>query len=339
MGRRALGLPAPRRDRGSRRLPFFRGIGLANRGNREGAPLVGWRGDFIARRYRHMAACRTRLERRYCAIPPLSSDDVAEISSPQAPQPSPRAWSSRIAISSRTSCRSKREVRKYRAFGSPFFPDPLPESAAAEPHVRPGDGDLHPSDAAGRGGFHAGIQPGGDHPPDPRRRDLGVGVGAEDSRDPARVRRAAFPEAGDLQPQAGTGSQRWWRYRRVHRLFGWKFWASWWARRRSTPDLEAFWSRARISSSIQGYGLTETAPIVTLNHPFHTRQGTVGKPIGGVEVKIADDGEILVRGENVTTGYFNAPRRRRVEDGWFHTGDIGALDAEGRLAIRGRKKE
>ena len=86
---------------------------------------------------------------------------------------------------------------------------------------------------------------------------------------------------------------------------------------------------------VQGYGLTETAPIVTLNHPLNARKGTVGKPIHGVEVKIAEDGEILVRGDNVTAGYFGgAPRRptRTLEDGWLHTGDIGELDEQGRLS-------
>ena len=92
---------------------------------------------------------------------------------------------------------------------------------------------------------------------------------------------------------------------------------------------------------IQGYGLTETAPIVTLNHPFRTRQGSVGSPIGGVEIKIAEDGEILVKGENVTSGYYNAPKETAsaFEDGWFHTGDIGSIDLDGRLSVRGRKKE
>ena len=133
---------------------------------------------------------------------------------------------------------------------------------------------------------------------------------------------------------------RWWRYRRVHRLFGVKFWAFVVGAAPLDPGLEAFWSRLGFLV-IQGYGLTETAPIVTLNHPFRARQGTVGTPIGGVEVKIAPDGEILVRGENVTTGYYNAPGSTAAafEDGWFHTGDIGVIDAAGRLSVRGRKKE
>src|SRR6187401_1001071 len=92
---------------------------------------------------------------------------------------------------------------------------------------------------------------------------------------------------------------------------------------------------------IQGYGLTETAPIVTLNHPLHARKGTVGKPIHGVDVKIAEDGEILVRGDNVSQGYFggSSDTSRTLEDGWLHTGDIGSLDEQGRLSILGRKKE
>ncbi|MGH9314554.1 MAG: class I adenylate-forming enzyme family protein, partial [Vicinamibacterales bacterium] len=135
-------------------------------------------------------------------------------------------------------------------------------------------------------------------------------------------------------------TKRWWRYRRVHRLFGWKFWSIVVGAAPLDPDLEAFWSRLGYVV-VQGYGLTETAPIVTLNHPFRTSRGTVGAPIAGVEVRIAPDGEILVRGDNVTTGYYNAPDEtaRAFEDGWLHTGDVGTIDAEGRLTIRGRKKE
>jgi long-chain acyl-CoA synthetase len=133
---------------------------------------------------------------------------------------------------------------------------------------------------------------------------------------------------------------RWWHYRRVHRMFGWKFWAIVVGAAPLDPELEAFWGRLGFAV-VQGYGLTETAPIVTLNHPFHTARGAVGKPIAGVQIKIADDGEILVRGENVTRGYFNAPDETRAAfaDGWFHTGDVGDVDSSGQLRIRGRKKE
>src|ERR1051326_8748466 len=149
-----------------------------------------------------------------------------------------------------------------------------------------------------------------------------------------------------LEPDAATAPEklhwvkRWWKYRRIHRLFGFKFWAMVVGAAPLDPELEAFWGRLGFLV-VQGYGLTETAPIVTLNHPLRAKRGAVGKPIAGVEVKIAPDGEVLVRGENVTTGYFNAPEatREAFEGGWFHTGDIGELDAEGRLLIRGRKKE
>jgi long-chain acyl-CoA synthetase len=133
---------------------------------------------------------------------------------------------------------------------------------------------------------------------------------------------------------------RWWIYRRVHRMFGFKFWAFIVGAAPLGQELEAFWGELGFVV-IQGYGLTETAPIVTLNHPFGTKKGSVGKAIAGVEVKIAEDGEILVRGENVTTGYFNAPAETTVafEGGWFHTGDVGEMGPDGQLYIRGRKKE
>src|SRR3984885_10371952 len=149
-----------------------------------------------------------------------------------------------------------------------------------------------------------------------------------------------FPELRQLRPSKGHWLGRWWRYRKVHRLFGWKFWSFIVGAAPLPADLEAFFSELGFLV-IQGYGLTETAPIVTLNHPFHARQGSVGKPIAGVQVKIAPDGEILVRGENVTSGYFQHPEEtaRAFEDGWFHTGDIGQLKDNGELSILGRKKE
>jgi long-chain acyl-CoA synthetase len=132
----------------------------------------------------------------------------------------------------------------------------------------------------------------------------------------------------------------WWRYRSLHRLFGLKFWSFVVGAAPLDADLEAFWSR-RGFAVIQGYGLTETAPIVSVTHPFHIQAGSVGKAIAGVDVMIAPDGEILVRGENVTGGYFEAEAEtaKAFEGGWFHTGDIGEIGSDGRLFIRGRKKE
>jgi long-chain acyl-CoA synthetase len=149
-----------------------------------------------------------------------------------------------------------------------------------------------------------------------------------------------FPEVNDPARARGKWYIRWWRFRRVHRFLGFKFWCFISGGAPLAPDVEQFWSRLGFLV-VQGYGLTETAPIVTLSHPFHVRGGTVGKPLAGVAVKIAADGEILVRGENVTKGYFESPGETAAAfaDGWFHTGDIGELDREGHLLIRGRKKE
>jgi long-chain acyl-CoA synthetase len=156
------------------------------------------------------------------------------------------------------------------------------------------------------------------------------------------------PESKGADPLAGRHwAWRWWHFRRIHRLFGWKFWCVVCGAAPLDPALEAYWRKLGFLV-VQGYGLTETAPIVTLNHPMRASRGTVGTPIGGVEVRIAPDGEILVRGENVTTGYYRpeaggdaAPPEADAafEGGWFHTGDIGELDASGRLLIKGRKKE
>ena len=132
---------------------------------------------------------------------------------------------------------------------------------------------------------------------------------------------------------------RWWRYRKVHTLFGWKFWCIVCGAAPLDPQLEAFWRKLGFLV-VQGYGLTETAPIVTLNHPLRASKGTVGRPMHGVDVKIADDGEILVKGDNVTTGYYGRQSDSAFDDnGYFHTGDIGEIDADGRLLIKGRKKE
>ncbi len=149
-----------------------------------------------------------------------------------------------------------------------------------------------------------------------------------------------FPETAAPPSADSHWLVRWWRYRRVHRMFGLKFWGFVVGGAPLEPALEEFWSRLGFLV-VQGYGLTETAPVISFSHPFHGHPiGSAGQPLPGVEVKIAPDGEILVRGDIVTPGYFNAPSEsmKAFENGWFHTGDIGVLDA-GHLFVRGRKKE
>jgi len=133
---------------------------------------------------------------------------------------------------------------------------------------------------------------------------------------------------------------RWWVFREVHRQFGWKFWA--FISGGATLDLESeeFWGRLGYAV-IQGYGLTETTSLISVNHPFRLGEGSIGKVLAGREVKIAPDGEILVRGGGVASGYWDARGGgiATSDEGWYRTGDLGAIDAEGHLYFKGRKKD
>jgi long-chain acyl-CoA synthetase len=132
--------------------------------------------------------------------------------------------------------------------------------------------------------------------------------------------------------------KRWWRLRQVHRALGLKFWAVISGGATLPPDLEEFWSRLGFAL-IQGYGMTETTALVTLNHPFRIGRGTIGKPLPGREVRISDEGEILVRGDMLSTATWQAGAIRQREGEWLATGDLAAKEDSGDLRFLGRKGE
>lgn len=135
--------------------------------------------------------------------------------------------------------------------------------------------------------------------------------------------------------------RRWWRFRRIHRRFGWKFWAFISGGAALPQAVEQFWTRLGYAV-IQGYGLTETASLVTVQHPFQLAKGSIGKALPGREIKLSENGEILVRGESVAKGYWSAGGGGLEpvvgDQGWFHTGDLGVTDAAGNLYFKGRRK-
>lgn len=270
----------------------------------------------------------------------VSADDVVEIIFTSGATAEPKG----VVITHRNILANivpvEKEVLKYRKWGRPFFPIRFLNLLPLSHLFGQAMATFIPPMLPGTVVFIRGYNP-NDIIRAVKARRVSVLVSVPKILEVLRdhVTRAD-PATADALPHKEHVLKRWWRYRAVHRELGLKFWSFVVGAAPLDPALEEFWSRLGFVV-IQGYGLTETAPIVSLNHPFRTRKGSVGKAIAGVEMKIAPDGEILVRGENVTRGYFQSESEtaRAFEDGWFHTGDIGEIDAAGELYIRGRKKE
>ncbi len=138
--------------------------------------------------------------------------------------------------------------------------------------------------------------------------------------------------------QRWSALRRWWHFRDVHRLLGWKFWALVCGGASLPADGEKFW-RALGLVVVQGYGMTETTALVSLNHPFRPVQGSIGQVLPGREVKLGDDGEVMVRGETTSNAVWHGGRLQRNEGEWLPTGDLADFDAQGNLRFRGRKKD
>ena len=132
--------------------------------------------------------------------------------------------------------------------------------------------------------------------------------------------------------------KRWWRFRDVHGLFGFKFWAFVCGGASLTPESEQFWNALGFVV-IQGYGMTETTALVSLNHPFKLARGSVGQVLPGREVRLSDEGEVLVRGETISNTVWQGGQLRQAESDWLATGDLAEFDENGNLRFRGRKKD
>ncbi len=130
--------------------------------------------------------------------------------------------------------------------------------------------------------------------------------------------------------------KRWWRFRAVHRALGFKFWALICGGATLPAELEGFWNGLGLAL-VQGYGMTETAALVTLNHPFHVGKGTLGKALPGREVRLTAEGEIEVRGDMLAAGAWRNGAFQPRAGEWLATGDLGVQEASGELRFAGRK--
>jgi long-chain acyl-CoA synthetase len=138
--------------------------------------------------------------------------------------------------------------------------------------------------------------------------------------------------------QGLKAQQRWWRFRRIHRQFGLKFWALISGGGALPGPVEEFWNTLGFAV-IQGYGMTESSALITLNHPFHIARGSIGRPMPGREVKLGPDGEVLVRGAMISAATWSSGSMQRREDEWLATGDLAESSASGELRFLGRKSE
>jgi long-chain acyl-CoA synthetase len=133
--------------------------------------------------------------------------------------------------------------------------------------------------------------------------------------------------------------RRWWAFRAVRRALGWRFWVMATGGATLSRETEVFWRRMGYVV-LQGYGLTETAALATIDDPFRSRRGSIGPPLPGRELRVDENGQILVRGEAVSPGYWNGGVQPLTgEGGWLATGDLAERDASGALYFRGRAKD
>lgn len=152
--------------------------------------------------------------------------------------------------------------------------------------------------------------------------------------------RETTPGLEERLEQSGRwkAAARWWHFRDVHRRLGLKFWALVCGGAALREESERFWNALGFAV-IQGYGMTETTALVSLNHPFKPARGTVGKVLPGREIRLGDDGEVLVRGATISNAVWQSGAMRAADSEWLATGDLGEVDAEGNLRFRGRKKD
>ncbi|MDQ2775954.1 MAG: AMP-binding protein [Acidobacteriota bacterium] len=132
--------------------------------------------------------------------------------------------------------------------------------------------------------------------------------------------------------------KRWWRFRDVHHKFGFKFWAFICGGASLPSTSEQFWNSVGFLV-VQGYGMTETTALVSLNHPFKAARGTIGQVLPGREVRLSDEGEVLVRGDTISNTVWQNGRLQQQDSDWLATGDLAEFDESGNLRFRGRKKD